>query len=128
MTTPTAPMFPFAITDGHVRLAESAVALRGQIVQVLFTAPGERIDLPEFGCGLFDLVFEPTDELLRAAVEFSVAHGLNRWLGDQIALTGVQVSRDGPTVLVEVGYVRRADLVSDGLRVRFAEGAAWTTG
>ena len=35
--------------------------LRGKIIQVLFTAPGERVNQPEFGCGLFNLVFDPNN-------------------------------------------------------------------
>jgi uncharacterized protein len=128
VTTRKSPGFPFAVVNGSIGLAEPAEALRGQIVSVLFTSPGERVDLPDFGCGMFDLVFEPNDELLRAAAEFTIAQSLNRWLGDQIAVEGVQISRDGPELAVEVGYIRRTDLARDGLRVRFNEGSAWTTG
>lgn len=120
--------FPFAVVGGSVQLAEPAAALRGKIVNVLFTSPGERIDLPDFGCGLLALAFEPNDELLRAAMQFTIAQSLNRWLGDELAVEGVQVSRDGAQLLVEVGYIRRTDLVQDGLRLRFNEGSAWTTG
>jgi phage baseplate assembly protein W len=127
MTTPS-PRFPFAVVNGSVPLADPDDALRGQLVNVLFTSPGERVDLPDFGCGLFDLVFEPNDELLCTAAEFTIALSLNRWLGDQIALQGVQLSSDGSQLVVEIAYIRRNDLVRDGLRVRFNEGAAWTTG
>lgn len=120
--------FPFAVVGGQVRRADADEALRGRIVQVLFTAPGERIDLPEFGCGLFDLVFEPNDELLRAALGFSIVQGLTRWLGDEIAVEGVDVTRDGASVVVEVAYTKRADLSRAGVRVQFQEGSAWNSG
>jgi uncharacterized protein len=124
-TASTSPAFPFAVVGGQVRLASADETLRGRIVQVLFTAPGERIDLPEFGCGLFNMVFEPNDELLRAALSFSIVQGLTRWLGDEIVVEGVDVTRDGASVVVEVAYTRRADLTRAGVRVQFQEGSAW---
>lgn len=127
-TANPSPAFPFAIVGGQVRPAGADEALRGRIVQVLFTAPGERVDLPEFGCGLFNLVFEPNDELLRAALGFSIIESLTRWLGDEIAVDGVDVVRDGASVVVEVAYTRRADLSRAGVRVQFQEGSAWNSG
>lgn len=121
------PAFPFALAGGQVRRSGADEMLRGQIVQVLFTAPGERIDLPEFGCGLFNMVFEPNDELLRAALGFSIVAGLTRWLGDEIAVEGVDVARDGASVVVEVAYTRRTDLTRAGVRVQFQEGSAWNS-
>ncbi|MGH4008695.1 MAG: GPW/gp25 family protein [Pseudonocardiaceae bacterium] len=122
------PAFPFTIAGGQVRPAGADEALRGRIVQVLFTAPGERIDLPEFGCGLFNLVFEPNDELLRAALGFSIVQSLTRWLGDEIAVDGVDVARDGESVVVEVAYTRLADRSRAGVRVQFQEGPVWNSG
>jgi phage baseplate assembly protein W len=120
--------FPFTVAGGSVRSGSGPDALRARIVQVLCTAPGERVGLPTFGCGLFDLVFEPNDELLAAATGYRVSEALARWLGDEITVDGVDVSRDGPTVLVELAYTRRADRAREGLRLRFQEGPAWTTG
>ncbi|WP_198679197.1 GPW/gp25 family protein [Thermomonospora amylolytica] len=117
--------FPFAMAAGQVRTSGGDEALRERIVQVLFTAPGERVDLPEFGCGLLQLVFEPNDDLLRAAAGFTVAQGLTRWLGDEIAVDGVDVSQHGEHVVVEVAYTRRADLRQEGLRVQFQGGPVW---
>jgi phage baseplate assembly protein W len=119
--------FPFTLTGGRLRTSAVTDTLHGRIVQVLFTQPGERVGLPEFGCGLFRLVFEPNDELLAAALGYTVREALDRWLGDEIAVDGVDISHDGGQVLVEVAYTRRADLVREGLRLRFQEGSPWTT-
>ncbi len=127
MTTSVA--FPFAITTGgRIAVSGGDEALRGKIVQVLFTAPGERVELPDFGCGLFNLVFEPNDELLEAATGFSISQALNKWLGDLIVVAGVTVKNDGGTVAVEAAYTKRADLSSEAVRIRFEEGSAWMTG
>lgn len=124
-----ATSFPFSVgPSGQVRVAEGADALRGRVLQVLFTSPGERVALPEFGCGLLDLVFEPSDELLIATVRFSIAQGLTRWLGDEIVVDGVDLSRADGVVTVEVAYTRRIDQRQEGVRARFADGSPWRTG
>ena len=37
---------------GHTAEADEAAYIRGLIEQVLFTAPGERVMRPDFGCGI----------------------------------------------------------------------------
>ena len=77
------------------------------IRQVLLTDPGERADLPEFGCGLRQLIFAPNSDALRASTKVLVLQGLNRWLSDQVTVTDVNVSAsdDGTQLLIEVRYV-----------------------
>jgi phage baseplate assembly protein W len=113
--------FPFGV-DVHGTIGpddDDAVRLRGKVIQVLFTAPGERVNQPEFGCGLFNLVFDPNNTILAAAMEFSVGQALTRWLGDEIAVVGVDVGAAEESVTVEVSYVRRRDLAPQALRVHF---------
>jgi phage baseplate assembly protein W len=113
--------FPFGVAaDGAIRPdPDEAAELRGKIIQVLFTAPGERVNQPDFGCGLFNLVFDPNNTILAAAMEFTVGQALTRWLGDQIAVAGVEVDAQEETLSVEVAYIRRADLARQAVRVRF---------
>jgi uncharacterized protein len=120
--------FPFAVAAGQVKVSGGDEALRERIVQVLFTAPGERLDLPEFGCGLGQLVFEPNDELLKAATNFTLVQGLTRWLGDEIVVDGVEVSQHDERVVVELAYTKRADLRREGVRIQFQGGSAWRSG
>jgi hypothetical protein len=45
--------FPFAVnTAGRITASGGDEAMRGKMIQVLFTAPGERVNLPEFGTSL----------------------------------------------------------------------------
>lgn len=120
--------FPFAVTPlGQIRAGDGD-GLRGRVLQVLFTSPGERVGLPDFGCGLLDLVFEPNDDVLAAAVRFTVTQNLNRWLGDLITVDGVDVVRQDEFVRIEVAWTRRSDRQAEGLRVRFHDAAPWRTG
>jgi phage baseplate assembly protein W len=101
--------YPYAVTAGGVPATTTADDhLRDLILQVLFTCPGERVNLPEFGVGVQRLVFEPSGDALRASVRFLVSTGLQRWLGDRIDVEQVQVGGEAgaeETVTVEVTYV-----------------------
>ena len=97
--------FPWAV-DGRGRTAEAAYAdhVRQMIEQVLFTVPGERVELPDFGCLLADLVFEPTGPELALAVQSSASGALGRWLGDVIAVESLTASSTDSTLDVTVAY------------------------
>ena len=81
--------------------------VRDMIEQVLFTSPGERVNRPTFGSGLLQLVFAPNSEALAAAMQMSVQASLQQWLGDVIAVEGVDVQTNDSTVQVTVQYVIR---------------------
>ena len=65
------------------------------IEQFLFTNAGERVNRPDFGSGLLQLVFAPNSPELAAAVQFTVQAGLQRWLGDVIEVQAVEVTSRG---------------------------------
>lgn len=111
--------FPLTVGDGRIGLVSGDDALRGKIVQVLFTAPGERVHQPEFGCGLFNLVFEPNDSVLAAAMEFTIGQALGRWLANELAVEAVAVEPRGEEAVVAIVYTRKRDLARQALRIRF---------
>ena len=112
--------FPFAVNEaGRISASGGDANIRGKIIQVLFTAPGERVNLPEFGCGLFNLVFEPNNAMLAAAMEFTVGQALTRWLGDDIVVDNVSVEAAEATMAIEVAYTRRQDLTRQAVRIHF---------
>ena len=99
---------PFGV-DARLRTAttDDDDHLRDLIRMVLFTAPGERVNRPDFGSGLLDLVFEPGGEALAAATEQSVHGALQRWLGDRILVEGVDVAAHDGELAITVRYVVR---------------------
>ena len=112
--------FPFAINaSSRVNATGGDEAMRGKIIQVLFTAPGERVNRPDFGCGLFNLVFEPNNSILAAAMEFTVGQALTRWLGNDIAVDGVDVTSVEETITVEIAYTNKSDLSRQAVRIHF---------
>ncbi len=79
--------------------------LRDLLEQVLFTSPGERVNRPDFGCGLLQLVFAPNSDELAAATQFLVQGSLQRWLGDRITVEAVRAESEESTLRVTVQYV-----------------------
>jgi phage baseplate assembly protein W len=58
---------------------DDAEKIRQSIWLLLSTAPGERLMLPDFGCGIHDLVFEPSSAALRGSLQVRVLETLQRW-------------------------------------------------
>src|SRR5205814_1026330 len=85
--------FPFRLDPASRQAAQTGYAahVEQMIRQVLLTSPGERIGLPEFGCGLRQLIFAPHSEALDAATNLLVLQALNRWLAGIIGVHSVQV-------------------------------------
>ena len=77
------------------------------IEAVLFTNPGERVNMPDFGCGLRQLVFAPNSDLLGTATESLTASALNRWLSDWIVVDKLTVTVVDNSLTVELNYRRR---------------------
>ena len=100
--------YPFRI-DGRGRTATASndEHIRQMIEQLLFTAPGERVNRPTFGTGLLQLVFEPNSEELASATQFLVQGALQQWLGDLIQVEAVEVKSEDATLEVTVQYVVR---------------------
>ena len=95
--------------DGRGRTATTDADdhVRDMIHQVLFTNPGERVNRPDFGCGLMQLVFMPNSDALATATQFLVQGALQRWLADVVQVERVAVASEDSRLVVEVVYVRR---------------------
>ena len=97
--------FPFHF-DGRGRTAsvDDDGHIRDMIEQFLFTHPGERVNRPDFGSGLLQMVHAPNSPELAAALQFTVQAGLQRWLGDVIEVIELTVTSDGPILTVVIKY------------------------
>ena len=81
--------------------------MRDLVEELLFTAPGERVNRPTFGCGLLQLVFAPNSTELAAATQFIVQGSLQQWLGELIQVEAVNVESQESTLRVRVDYILR---------------------
>ena len=108
--------------DSHGRSAQTGddEHLRDLIEQVLFTAPGERVMRPDFGCGLAQLVFEPNSNTLAATTQMLVQAALLQHLSHLIAVNDVSVEADDSALRVNVSYT----VLEDGRIQRASFGLA----
>ena len=100
--------FPYHF-DSRGRTAEIGydAHIRDLIEQVLFTAPGERVNRPDFGSGLLRLVFAPNSDQLAATTQYLVQGSLQQYLGDLIQVDNVEVQSEDATLRVSVRYLIR---------------------
>ena len=100
--------YPFHFdSSGRTAVTGYADHIRDMVEQLLFTNPGERVNRPDFGSGLLQMVFEPNSPDIAATLQYLVQSNLQRYLGDLIQLEAVNVdSRDG-TLTVTVRYMIR---------------------
>ena len=78
--------------------------VREMIELVLFTNPGERVNRPEFGCGVMHNIFAGNGDQLAVALQATMAGSLNRWLGDMIEVYGLEVTSEDSKLIVVLNY------------------------
>lgn len=101
--------FPFGFDNrGRTAATGDDDHVRDMIEQLLFTNPGERVNRPDFGSGLLQLVFAPNSPELAAALQFTVQAALQRWLGDLIDVGALEVTSEDSTLRVDLTYTVRA--------------------
>jgi phage baseplate assembly protein W len=100
--------FPFHF-DGRGRTAttDDDDYIRDMIEQLVMTNQGERVNRPDFGSGLLQLVFAPNSPELAAALQFSMQAALQRWLGDVIEVHLLDVASADSTLIVDLKYMVR---------------------
>jgi phage baseplate assembly protein W len=81
--------------------------IRDMIEQLIFTNPGERVNRPDFGSGVLQLIFAPNSPELAAALQFTLQAALQRWLGDLIDLQALEIVSQDSTLTVDLQYVVR---------------------
>ncbi len=98
--------FPFHIgVDGRTATpADLPDHVRGEIIQLLLTAQGERPFLPSFGAGLRRLVFQRNDDATAGITKALVSQNLSRWLGQRITVEMLDVSAEDATLNVDLRY------------------------
>jgi uncharacterized protein len=97
--------FPYQF-DGRGRTQEAALQdyLNQLVEQVLFTSPGERVNMPDFGSGLLQLTFAPNSVEMAAATQFSVQAALQKWLAGYVTVQSVVASAEEAVLTVTVTY------------------------
>ena len=103
--------YPLGIDKGLGRLSVEenySEHVEQMIKQVLFTNPGERINRPDFGCGIRRMVFAPNSEISASLTQVTVYQALDKWMGTLIDVSKVEVEARDEVLEVKIAYVLKA--------------------
>src|SRR6185436_578592 len=100
---------PLEVEAGALKPARYEESVRQSIWIVLGTAKGERVMRPDFGCGIYDLVFEPNSASTAASVAQEVRHALLMF-EPRVDVLDIRVTAegDGEVMLINIDYQVRA--------------------
>ena len=98
--------FPFRIgADGRtVAPRDLSEHVKGEVIQLLLTNPGERPFMPAFGGGLRRLVFEGLDDVTAALAKATISQAIARWLAERVELVALDVEQQDTTLRVGLEY------------------------
>ena len=100
--------FPYHFSgDGRTAETGDDDHIRDMIELLLFTNHGERVNRPDFGSGLLQMVFAPNSPEVATALQFSLQADLQRWLGDLIELQALEVTSVDSSLLINIQYLVR---------------------
>ena len=100
--------YPFHFDSrGLTATTDTDKHIQEMLEQLLFTNAGERVNRPDFGSGLQQLIFAPTSPEIAAALQFSLQATIQRWLGDLIELQKLEVTSVDSTLSIFIQYVVR---------------------
>ena len=94
-------------SSGSTASTDDAGHIRDMIEQLLFTNPGERVNRPDFGSGLMQMVFAPNSPELAAALQFTLQAALDRWLGDIVEVRKLEVASQDAKLTIDLTYALR---------------------
>jgi uncharacterized protein len=97
--------FPFHFDSrGRTATTTDDDHIRDMIEQLLFTNPGERVNRPDFGSGVLQLIFAPNSPELAAALQFTMQAALQQWLGDVIQVQQLEVLSEDSRLHITLEY------------------------
>lgn len=75
-----------------------------ELHQLILTALGERLFLPEFGTNVKRLIFENVDETTAGMTKGIITHAVGRWLGDRVVIEELDVRIEESALIVDLSY------------------------
>lgn len=100
---------PYNVGGGNRSLVrDDAGHVRDMLELLLFTTPGERVNRPDFGCGVATLLFAGNSPELALSAELIIQGAVQRWLGQVLAVSALSVSADDATLTIAIDYTLRS--------------------
>jgi phage baseplate assembly protein W len=104
--------FPLQVTPGgKIAQARYEQRIEEAIYLILSTARGERVMLPQFGCGIHDLVFAPNNATTLTVVVQTVRQALVAYEPriDVLDITAESAPEEPNLLLIRINYRIRAN-------------------
>ncbi len=100
-------MFPMRVDQsGALAFTSGASDIDASLRMVLITAPGERLMRPQFGCKIWDLLFEPVNANTIGLMASAVRDAVAQW-EPRVTLEDVEIEpdpNDRARVLIHMKY------------------------
>jgi phage baseplate assembly protein W len=97
--------FPFQVSERGVAATSRRLdVIHQQLEQLLLTMPGERVNRPDFGCGVQRLVFAGASPETKAAAEYVISTAIRRSMVELIRLDAVRVTVDDVQIIIDILY------------------------
>ncbi len=100
--------YPFAVDQGlgtWMQEHDYGKNVEQLMMQVLFTNPGERVNLPDFGCGIRQMVFAPNSDVTANLVQVMIQQALNTWLSTLITVIDVKAAANDDKLEITIVYL-----------------------
>lgn len=119
--------FPFRMNRAGAAQSGRQAHIREQIAQMLYTQPGERVFLPDWGIGLSQLLFAPMTDAMWRRVEVSLASSLAEALAGEVLAESILVKvgpapGDGATLNIVIRYTLAAVNLSETVEFDITDG------
>lgn len=95
--------------------------VRNLIEAVLFTAPGERVNRPDFGSGVYEMLFDANSQALETAADFLIRSAIQQHLAELVAIEQLTIGRDEGRLTITLTYTLAGD--EDRRSETFVQGA-----
>jgi hypothetical protein len=97
--------FPLRLGPGkRLAVVDLEEHVRDLIEQVLFTAPGERVNRPTFGVGIYAYVFEADSPFLANQLRIALDQNVYEHLGRNVRVVGLDVRAEGEQLRVDIQF------------------------
>jgi phage baseplate assembly protein W len=97
--------FPLRLGPGRrLAVVELEDDVRAMIQQILLTAPGERVNRPTFGVGIYAYVFEADSPFLANQLRIALDENVYEHLGRTVRIVALDVTAAGEQLLVNIQF------------------------
>ena len=97
--------FPLRFGPGRtLAVTELEDDVRDMIEQILLTAPGERVNRPTFGVGIYNYVFEANSPFIANQLRIALEENLYTELGKNVRIALLRVTTDDAALRVDIQF------------------------